>query len=380
MSFIPKIVSFFSNFSIFKETNVFETLIVFDGVFNAMKFAKEYLIYTLDRDTTPGNDQNDRKESFIKRCHRLYRLGYVDRYILYTLIWASYSGLDFVTEALGAEFRNAIYVSMCLFTVPYIQNTILYSPVFRGVVDDFVETKGIFIKYTLSKTIVRFIDDLDPGVIDIQNYQIFVLYNCLSLELLYTFLKNYSFVAFLANLRKAESTYYYYKAIKLSYYYNTGFLFNIVTRKDAICIVNDIVKRKEWKSLIKIENTNVLYTLFSQRATGFENWRDVYIYSLRGFSVWSSICLLKLLNFWIMTGVIGAYILTQCFIYDWVFVRSRLVSTMFFYFAVSLNINDLIISLFFVKFDLLYNFSHELYFFIRNRHNIKKVLVYYQRQ
>ena len=35
-------------------------------------------------------------------------------------------------------------------------------------------------------------------------------------------------------LRDYESTYYYYKAIKLAYYYSTGYLFNTISKEDSI--------------------------------------------------------------------------------------------------------------------------------------------------
>lgn len=356
--------------NLLRETSVFETMIVLDGTFNAIKYVKEYFLYAMSSE----QENKTKKTTLVKNCSRLYRLGYDDRYILYMFMYMPW--LIYSSFYNGFDVTNFFYANMCLMTVPYLQNTVVQLPFVKSFVGEFVMMKWLFVKYTLSKTAIRLLGELDPKITVIQNYQIFVLYGCLSLQYVYTFVKHYLFVAFLTFLRTSESTYYYYKAIKLSYYYNTGFLFNIMPRKEAISRINRVIKKKEWGSLVELENVNVLYTLFSQNLQFDNQWQDYYMYFLKLFAVWSAISLMKLLNLKILWSSFSGYTLSHfAFGYG---TSSQFYSTLLFYIFVSLNINDLIISLMFLRYDLLYTLVLELVFFIKNRHNIKKVLSYYK--
>jgi hypothetical protein len=361
--------------NVLRESSVFETVIVLDGTFNALKYLKEILLYKM----SPNVEDKERKKTLVKNCSRLYRLGYDDRYILYILMympWLVYSTLYGAAGAGGTDTAtNFFYANMCLMTVPYIQNMMVGNSLVKPLVGECVTMKRLFVKYTLSKTVIRLLGELDPKIIPIQNYQIFALYECLSLQFVYTFVKHYIFVGFLTFLRTSETTYYYYKAIKLSYYYNTGFLFNIVSRKEAINKINKIVKKKEWGSFAQLENVNVLYTLFSQNVQFVNQWQDYYMYFLKIFAVWSAISMMKITNLKILWGTFLGYAVSHfAFGYG---TSSQFYSTVIFYTFVSLNINDLIISLLFLRYDLLYTVATELVFFIKNKRNIKKVVSYY---
>jgi hypothetical protein len=180
-------------------------------------------------------------------------------------------------------------------------------------------------------------------------------------------------------LRKFDTTYYYYKAIKLAYFYNSGFNFNVISREDSLYIINIIIKEKRWKDLVKVEVVNALYTLMSNR---LETWTDTshwLFYVSQFFAVWSIVCGLKLLNMYINTTLLVLY-LTTWNDKDKVSesrTAKRILVTIVTYGLIILNTNDLVISMVFFGQEILYTFVDELIFFIKNEKDIKKVLKHF---
>jgi hypothetical protein len=382
---------------------LWETLVIMDGSISAIKFAKEYFLYKISETKVEATKNIKYKQEMVKQCNSLYRLGGMDRYVMYfvayvvnllvssvmrNLEWGcSYYFPQYETSWCYQMCDNILYLSMCSLTIPTIQNWILMTQ--TDVVNNLQEHKITFLRYSLSKLIVKYIGKLDSGVGEIKNYHIFMLYDEIKFENLYEFVKSYALIYLLVLLRGWESTYYYYKAIKFAYYYNTGFLYNKTTRQDAVYIINVIVQEKRWRDLSKIEVVSAIYSLIDENMQGrqLDYSTETQILLLKALTVWSVVCVLKLFSIYFNTIILFIYLiglwyslehreilnLTQSEIMKKVF------TVMIVYSLVILNINDIIISLVFISSEWLYYGSEEITFYLRNHRDIQKVVKFYRK-
>lgn len=386
-----------------RNISLLEAMIVSDGVYTAIKFTKEYLYYKIrasikqevdiNADKEIELSKNDKKQ-LIYHYNRLYHLNIIDRYILYGLLYIisiilwTFIKWQFILCNMSNDISNLIYgylyILILSFTIPYIQNYILEIEPNNKWINYYLQNKNIFIRYSCSKTVIHYIKNLNSGINTIKNYQIFMLYRYLSFNMFIDFFKSYCFIYLLYFLRNNDKTYYYYKAVKLAYYYSTGYLFNIISIEDSVYIINIIITEKRWNDLSKLEIVHAFYTLIEHK---YNKDDDMYIslslHLAKFCTLWSFICLLK-----ILTIKMNTIILLCLFIVDYKLNNKEITKNKNFierfgiiiitYCLLLLNTNDLIISAIFVLYRFIYLICNEIVFFINNRLDIKKILDFYQ--
>jgi hypothetical protein len=311
---------------IVKNVSVFETLVIGDGLVSSLSY------------TNTGN-------------YNPYKLNIIDRYSLYA-----------VTNIVSLVYPPSIYLLVYL-VIPKIQNLLVKG---NKYIQMYHENQKIFVYYFISKSTIAFIKNLNSKFIEIKNYQIFVLYKYLSFTLLCDFLKSFLFLQVIYLLRSFESTYYYYKVIKLGYYYTSGYLFNAVSEDNAIYLINMMIKEKRWYDITKIEYVHALYSLIDLKyQVNKKRIVDVYNqYVIKFFSLWSIISLMKLFNIYFNFLLIVFYIIG---------IGDPIIPGII-YSLLLVDTNDIIITFVVINYKLVYYFLSEMVFFVYNMNDIKKVI------
>lgn len=367
-----------------RNISLIECSIILDGFINAVTFLQEYIVYNIsEKRVTSDINKLNYKRDIIKKCYNLYVLRTFDRYLLYLILYGCYLIFTitiyntdmFLSYIIGYNinisyiFNKILYITFCCITFPGVQNLIMSSAKFEPYVDILIRKQDIFVKYSISKIIISSLQELDESVIKIQNYNIFKLYKHISFGYFYKLLKSCAFVHMMHILRGQKETYYYYKAIKLSYYYNNGYMFNVLNKDQSVFILNIIIKEKRWKDLVNIDVVNALYNLYKNKINFKKDKITLEIYLLQWFSIWSIIYLLKTF----------AFILNSILFFIVIILTSNIKLRNVFglmYFLVMLNTNDLIITGIFMGYKQLYQIGEEIYFFVKNQRDIEKVINY----
>lgn len=378
-----------SKYSLARSVPLLEGLILMDGGINAIKFVKEYTIYVLAEANIKDKEKTmSMRNELVRKCSKMYKVALIDRYLFYLIICLVYAIISMITDHISSEYckwdklLQSIYIVCYGVVFPNVQNRLLELSYVKRFYTNFCRHKRIFIRYSASKIVVKFMSNLDKNISDIKNYHIFVLYSQVSWKQLYGFVKSYAFISLLCYLRSMEMTYYYYKAIKLAYYYKSGYLFNVLGKEDALYIVNNIIiKEKRWKDVTKVEVVNAFYTLISAKFKMEEDKSKVMIGLLKFFSLWSLVSMLKLFVIQINSVWIVLYMF-----YNVIKVistkesdlhKQNILNCVVLYVLFLMNVNDLIIiSLYFGR-NIIYYVIQELKFYIVNNKNIIKVLQYY---
>lgn len=355
-----------------RDIPIFESLIVADGIVSAMVFAKElYLHKVSERKMSKQIVVAASYKEILQKCQETYAIPVFDRYILYYIL----SMLSMFTEYTTSTTSTTAL--LCI-TIPIIQNSIAGVGFVRRRIDEFQTMKGMFARYSLSKLIVKYVSRLDEGIDEIKNYHIFVIYKHISFQYFLEFFKSYVFIYFLYFLRGHESTYYYYKAIKFSYYYNSGYLFNIMKREDAIGVLNIVIHEKRWKDMYRVDIVNAIYSLMNdEEQRGIFDLVVMNINMYKFFALWSGVCLIRMLDMHsyiyrtLYAGMIGV-------IWTWRVNGRMKAKSIFLLFVVHtlmmLNTNDLIIAMLIFLHEMLYYIIQEILFFYINYKDICKVV------
>lgn len=352
-------------------TSIFENLIISDGIHNAYKYFYEIFIVKFTQDTLDTKS----KKTIIENYKKLYELDYIDRYLLYILVYITSIGIGYITNN-ETSVVHFLYISSFFISFPYIQNKIINIPSINGWIVSFIEKKNIFLYYSLSKTIIRFIQKLSPEIVDIQNLHIFVLYTQLTKDFLLEFAQTLLLIGFFNTIRQYKSTYYYYKAIKLSYYYNTGYVFNVTNKTDSIYLINTLIKKKQWNKLCKKEVINALYCLWANDFCASSHWTEINLITIRIFSAWSILSLFKKFSVVLNTYLLIFYI-SFLGIFNINSKKKYITLSFIIYTLILLNVNELVISIVFIKYNILYESFFDFVFFIANYTQLKKVLEFY---
>lgn len=375
----------FRSFELVRNVSLIEALVVSDGFMNALKFSIEYTYYKIQDNvfvkTSDYNIQNAvLKRRLISNYNSFYKVDLLDRYLLYGSVYCIYLLLDLYD--FNITTRGMLYYICLTSTIPYVQNWILNTSGLNQYYTDYKKNKYIFARYSISKFIISSIQNLDQSILHIQNYHIFILYKYLSFELITNFIKSYVFIYVLYFLRDYESTYYYYKAIKLAYYYSTGYLFNTISKEDSIYIINVIIREKRWFDVYKLEIVQAFYTIISDR---YNSKNDVVLhwelYFIKFCTLWSMICLFKMFSVQIITSILIVYFVLVEIInpVDKIKRIKRYVTSIIIYVMILMNTNDLITSAVFVLHPVLYYVLEEIMFFTINLNDILKILQFYDK-
>ena len=359
-----------------------ETLIILDGIICSFHFLYNILLLKLSPRRLSKRAIAVYNEEIVHKYNSLYKLSTIDRYLFYLLIWSSHNLIKYFYNEHKFDSSTLFYISILPITLPFIQNNILNMRIYNF----YLDYKQIFVKYSLSKLSIYFIQQLHPQIEIIQNYHIFILYKILSLQFIWKIIHNFLFISLLTILRNYESTYYYYKGIKMAYYYNVGYLYNIIPIGDAIYLVNIIIKEKRWKELEKLEVMNAFFVLITNKYDIFNSISGSFlincqIFIFKAFSLYSLISMFKLLHIlsqdfnsfrlWLYISLItiSMYLTRYNF--------KNIITGILIYFLIIIHINDIIITLVIITHKIIYYWLSEVYFYVTNYKNIKKVIKIY---
>lgn len=368
---------------LYSRFTLMETMLLVDGLINATYFIKEYLILTVSSKKLTKSVLVKYNDEIVEKYNNVYILNSVNRYLFYLIIYFGYNSINYFVHE-----NQYSYLLILLITIPSIQNGILsinykFLPIKKHV-DFYVENQKIFIKYSISKLSVQFIESLHPQIDKIQNYHIFIIYRTLNVTFVLNIVKNILFIALLNFLRSMESTYWYYKGIKAAYYHNVGYMYNVLPLDNALFIANKIIKEKRWKHFDNIEIINAFFVLITNKYDLFNSvsislMTSIQINCFKLFSLWSLVSLLKMINFMqLMSGIWICIFLITIFAYLSKFNAKNIITSLIVYFLIIFNINDLIITLVIISNKLVYYWIAEIYFFSRNIKNVRKVIKSYE--
>lgn len=368
---------------LYSRFTLMETMLLVDGLINAIYFIKDYLILAVSSKKLTKTVLVKYNDEIVENYNNIYFLNSVNRYLFYLIIFFGYNSINYFVHE-----NKYSYLLILLITIPGIQNRILsinytFLPIKKHV-DFYVENQKIFIKYSISKLSVQFIESLHPQIDKIQNYHIFIIYRTLNITFILNILKNLLFIALLNFLRSAESTYWYYKGIKAAYYHNVGYMYNVLPLDNAIFITNKIIKEKRWKHVNNIEIINAFFVLITNKydllnTISISLTTSFQINCFKIFSLWSLVSLLKMINFMqLVSGIWICIFLIIIYSYFSKFNTRNIVTSLILYFLIIFNINDLIITIIIISNKLVYYWIEEIYFFSCNIKNIRKVIKSYE--
>ena len=368
---------------LYSRFTLMETMLLVDGLINSMYFIKDYLILVISSKKLTKKIYIKYNDEIVENYNNIYFLSSINRYLFYLIIYFSYNCINYFIH----ENRYS-YLLILLIVFPNIQNSILsinyrYLPI-KKKINIFIENQKIFIKYSISKLSVQFIENLHPQIDKIQNYHIFIIYRCLNINFILNILKNITFIALLNVLRSMESTYYYYKGIKLAYYHNVGYMYNVLPLDNAIFIINKIIKEKRWKQFDNIEIINAFFVMITNKFDLFNSvsislTTSIQINCFKLCSLWSLVSLLKMINFMqLISGLWICIFLITIFTYFAKFNTKNIITSIIVYFLIIFNINDLIITIVIISNKLVYYWFADIYFFTYNINNVRKVIKTYE--
>jgi len=352
--------------------SLMETMLLMDGVISSIYFLKDFLILKVSARKLSKEAIIAYNEEIVIKSNKVYRLSTIDRYLFYLIIYFVYNSINYVYS----ENRYSYIFIVCI-TVPYVQELFFSVHYVDKILKQYINNKDIFMKYSVAKLTIWFIQNLHPQIEKIQNYHIFIIYKLLSTKFIITIITNCLFILLLNILRSYDSTYYYYKGIKMAYYYNVGYLYNIIPIQDAIYLVNIIIKEKRWKELEKLEVLNALFILITCKYELFSTfkgsvWTNIMLTLLKISSLYSFVSILKIINLYTL-GVLlfVGYVIK--------FSVKNVITSIFLYFLIIFNINNLLITFMLIIHKIIYYYLEEIFFFIKNIKNIKKIIKVYDK-
>ena len=362
---------------IYHRFSLMESLLLLDGVVCSFYFLKDFLLLKLSSKKLSKRAIVVYNEEIVERYNSLYILSTIDRYIFYLIIYLGYNIINYFYNE-----NEYSYLLILIITIPYVQNNVLSIGFMNRIIYKYIQNKNMFVKYSISKMSVHYVQHLHPQIEKIQNYHIFIIYRLLSFKFVWSIINNCLFISLLNILRSYDSTYYYYKGIKMAYYYNVGYLYNVIPLSDAIYLVNIIIKEKRWRELEKIEVVNAFfvlvvnkYEIFNSMSNSFSTTSQIILFQV--FSLYSIVSVLKILNIY-LSGISLSILIITLAGYLTKFNIKNIITSILIYFLIMFNINDLIITVVIITHTIVYYWLEEIYFFIRNIENVKKVIRMYE--
>lgn len=362
---------------IYNRFSLMESFLLLDGVVCSFYFLRDFLILKLSSRKLSKRAIMTYNEEIVDKYNSLYRLSTLDRYLFYLIIYFGYNTINYFYQE-----NKYSYVLLLPLVFPSIQNGLLSIPWISNPLDKYIHNKDMFIRYSIAKMSVHFVEELHPQIEKIQNYHIFIIYRLLSVKFVWNIIHNCLFISLLNLLRSYETTYYYYKGIKMAYYYNKGYLYNIIPLGDAIYLANIIVKEKRWRELEKLEVVNAFFTLVLNKYDLSNNLSGSFLVNsqmilFQVFSLYSIVSVFKILAIYI-PGLWICILLTGLGVYLTKLNIKNITTSLLVYFLIIFNINDLIITMVIVTHKIVYYWLEEIYFFIKNIQNVKKVIKMYE--
>jgi hypothetical protein len=256
--------------------DTFSACVMIDSIISAGCFIHEWM-------NASGNTES--AAGVIKKYDNLYKLKSFERYILYGM-----------SSAIPLNFPIAY-----ILTVPYCSNTLADIPYIWRMIKSARRATTSFGRYICSKMIIKGINSLHRGIIPIKNYNIFPLAHVLGeMHIINMTIKTIIYTMFLNYLRAYSSTYMYYKAIKLSQYYQTGHYFVKNSVGDAVNIVNEFIDKKDWRGLGDISVVNALYTLITHKLGQKRTVMNLRLHLYTFYALWNFVYVLQCVSWYIV--------------------------------------------------------------------------------
>lgn len=340
-------------------------------------FLRDFLILKLSSKKLSKKVIMTYNEEIVDKYNSLYRLSTLDRYLFYFIIYTGYNIINYFYSE-----NKYSYMLLLFMVIPSIQNSCLSISFISRQLNKYIHNKELFIRYSLAKISVHFIEELHPQIEKIQNYHIFIIHRILSIKFVWNIIHNCLFIALLNILRNYQTTYYYYKGIKMAYYYNKGYLYNVIPLGDAIYLANIIIKERRWRELEKLEVVNAFFTLVVNKYDISNNLSGSFLINsqmvlFQIFSLYSLVSLFKIISIYV-PGIWVCILLTGLGIYLTKLNIKNITTSILVYFLIIFNINDMIITLIIITHKIVYYWLEEIYFFLKNLKNVKKVIKMYE--
>lgn len=381
-------------FDKFSKISLMEVFVLIDGLICAFTFFKEYTILKLSEKSIKNPILlKAAKTQLLKNYNDIYILSSMDRYLIYLIIYfiecIIKTFLNFTPFNLNAHVYFNPKIFLYIICLPFFQNIICNLN--KKAIIRYKEDKEIFLKYNLAKLTISFMENLHEDIDKIPNYHIFIIYKNISVLYLYNTIKIYLFITLLYFLKSKQNLYYYYKAIKLAYFYETGFLFNMIPINTAVYTANLVIKNKRYNELSKIEICNAFYILIKNKFKMNEKsfYVNFIIIILKICSFWSIVSLLKIMYTELLIENCGSFYNFLYSFFGLIYCKDSLNTLakkkfikklnllVIIYFLITFNVNDIIITLFLILYKNIYYLLEEIYFFKTNKKNIRVVLSEY---
>jgi hypothetical protein len=344
-----------------KSASLLRITFVVDGLFCAFRYLKYATIF---KDIRPHPEALDALYKS-KALTTVYSLTTVERYVFYSLLYG-------ILKLAWSESSVSTLV-LWLVTVPSIQNTITNNPFVKPWITQYRNHLRVMTRYALAKMVGWYLSKL--GAYEVKReLHIFALYKLLTPTFLFAFIRSYVIVFALYNLRTGKMTYYYYKAAKLAYYYNTGYLFNVMDPRDATFLINHVIKEAKWKRLTSIEVVNAFHVLTTSKGYFTNITRDMYFGIVRFFSVWSCLSVLTIVKPWVCATVliiawaerVGAVRLLTLWVPLYIMISH-------------LGVHEVWASLFYIWYKWIALLGREVWYYVKNRKDIHRMIQYMER-
>lgn len=385
---ILKNLSYSLPMNIFKG-KLLENLFLIDSTICGFYFIKDFLLLKLSEKRVKNKKIIfEYKIDIIKRYNNIYRLHFIDRYLLYCLTFISYKLVLQLIKVLGGQEKDFEFLifGFIIMAIPMMQNK--FTSIFNNSLNIYLDNKNIFIKYSVSKLIVSSFQNLHNDIKIIDNFHIFLIYNVISFEYIYLCFKHYLLISLFYFLRGKDNLYYYYKAIKTAYLWNVGYSFQQISLYDAVYLANLIIKEKRWNELSKMEVINMFYVLIDSKFSNPNSsiYVSTSIILLKFISLWNIVTIFKIiiLNLNVQSNFTLIIIVFTCIILFLISFTNHIgkqqskikksIVIIISYYLIIFNVNDLLITLTLISNDIIYYILEELYFFTRNIHSIRKIV------
>lgn len=341
----------------FENTTWLKNITIMDGLFCAYQYFKHKVLFD-------GKSHVQRQLYEKRALTNNYLMFTIERYILYTFIYSIKS----LCQKLGLGVDTFSLLAYII-VIPGIQNALLSK---TELVYSFRKHVTVCCKYITAKTI--YFTLCKRSRVQPKNMDIFAIYTILNSAVLLDIAKSYLTICAMYIMRSKKMTYYYYKAVKLAYYYSTGYLFNTMDPNDALFIVRHIINNSKWKRVSNIEFIHALYVLGSQDYNSKDTVATIYYHVVSFFAVWSCFSFLKAIH-----SVTSASILLIMWAQDPMCWEKVIKYTLLFMSLVLLGINDFVVTVVYLQYVYIAVFLKEIWFYCKNYKDIERIINYYDK-
>ena len=279
---------------------MFNILFQFSSIF---AFEAGYLLkHILDFKYKWNSNPETKKKKFIKYYNLNSDIPLLEKYVFYILM---FSITKFFTIGIDRPHLTWTAISATI-SSPFILNTV-FSKLNTFVFYKrwkYIQKK--YLHYLQVKIYQIAIYKLDPNLISVS--YIFNNEDSLFSEILHSnhfsiLIKNTIFIFIMLFLREnTETTYYYYKAIKLYYYANSKYLFNKIDYYSAKIYLHKIFINKDYHLLNSIDYACCLYTVLFY--TNRPITQNVFVIISENFLYYTGIFMLIWGNVWTFNTVL----------------------------------------------------------------------------